>query len=1063
MVIILFAAFLILLIESTFAIIDDDISWKNSSFSVSSNPLESEILRSFSFERYSVNEAGVLSIPMSAEEHHRYITVEMEPGDAHRDSDGSFGLSQFASSAQIVGCASLVFSVPVSIGSSRSTFNLIVDTGSTTMAVASSRCTGCHVSPLWSASSSTQQQYTAGPVTSIYASNTGWSGQAYKDSVSIGSASATLIFSSIDSTQGSFFQSAGCDGSSRGNTNQGIMGFAYSRLALPPTQGFFQQWQSQTNGANIFTIQMCQRSGNLWIGGYDNQYKGRFRWTPIVDTIWYSVHINSVSVNGQTLSLSSTQLNPGDSAVDSGTTMTILPSALYTSIVNSISSNSAFVNAFGSSFLTAGYCSKPRNGHTITQLNNELPRITYNFGGINGDTPLSLTLNPISSYLYVIQSGNTWLVCPGLVNGGNNGAVFGYTFMNQFIVAFDVGMNRLGFAPCDNCNGYDSNGIPYGSPPGIVTGGIITDTDSYNTPPVRIVQPPVTQRPSTSAPVTSTTAPTCSVAVWWQTSTYGSCSKSCGGGTKTRSVTCLNMAMMAVSDSLCACSNAKPASIDSCNTNECVATPMYVSSVLLNDSSSALSAPFEGVVEISFNMSSPDTSTHVDTVMIWIQTNSNSLPTYISRSTSVSYLKDTAGINVAQGSYLWTIDSSLTAGPYQIAVGISSTSYQVASTLTLYDPCANACDSTTETCQNEYGEPVCTSIPTTIPPTLPSTVLPSTDVPSTDVPSTSDATTSSSISVSNSTTNTNTTDLSGTSTPTNVAFCLNGGTLLNESTTSTCTCSPEYSGDICEMLSTPLKFYFYYSYSSMEGQENQLIALILTDIAYSLNISTSHIYINSISNGTYTVVDVSLSCDTHDSSCTSELLNGWISQIRVLVNDSHSRLYMGLAGHRVAKVDIPIIQETSSSSSLNNNTNNRSVPLWAIGLITSVAVLVSMMVSVYMYYKYWYTKSKGKHQQQTVQPSSYTPKPDISKEEEEIESSDKLSELKLERMIELNRPKRLEKSTSSSGIAMLKRGQIGGVSEATDPVSPYVDSNIPASPYLDEFTRNISEHVVHIN
>ena len=72
---------------------------------------------------------------------------------------------------------------------------------------------------------------------------------------------------------------------------------------------------------------------------------------------------------------------------------------------------------------------------------------------------------------------------------------------------------------------------------------------------------------SGTKPATSQTCGTACTTYSWNTGAWGACSKSCGGGTKTRSVTCKSSDGKTVSSTYC--SGGKPSTSQSCNTQAC--------------------------------------------------------------------------------------------------------------------------------------------------------------------------------------------------------------------------------------------------------------------------------------------------------------------------------------------------------------------------------------------------------------------------------------------------------------------------------------------------------------
>lgn len=226
------------------------------------------------------------------------------------ESSSKWGLQSINDVTLLGGCAQNDFAIQVTVGNS--TLNCILDTGSTTLAVASDRCTSCRgIHPLYVPSSGMVDQNIA--VSSKYGDGSGWTGRALLDYVSVpalpaNTPSTGLIFAAIDVELKGFFSASPCPDMNQAITYQGIIGFAYASIAVEGTQGFWTQLQ-QSNGntiPNVFTIQMCLTSGRLWMGGYDtNFFTSNLQYTSVIDTSYYVVDLSTMGVGGQATGLTS--------------------------------------------------------------------------------------------------------------------------------------------------------------------------------------------------------------------------------------------------------------------------------------------------------------------------------------------------------------------------------------------------------------------------------------------------------------------------------------------------------------------------------------------------------------------------------------------------------------------------------------------------------------------------------------------------------------------------------------------------------------------------------------
>ncbi|MGD0524506.1 MAG: pepsin-like aspartic protease [Polyangiaceae bacterium] len=338
-------------------------------------------------------------------------------------------------------CApSLVYMAPATVGSQ--SFQLLVDTGSTTLAVASSACSGCGVTPEYTPGSSAVDEHQT--ATSQYGTGS-WTGEIYQDTVALGSAATPVKLAAID-TQSDFFQDFTC-------SMQGVAGFGPAGAALPGTNAYFDDLVASAKMPDVFATQLCDGSGTLWLGGYDpSAATGAPQYVPLasgaLSDVYYSVSLTSVTVAGTTVPIATKQF--ADSVVDTGTAGFLLQTSAYDALTAAIQSDAAFTEALGSSFFASqtGGVACAASTATKAALDAALPPLTLTFGSV------SIQAAPTDSYLFPYM-GKAW--CSSLVTDPSVSSelplasIIGSPMLRSSIVVFDRAKNRIGFAPHAPC------------------------------------------------------------------------------------------------------------------------------------------------------------------------------------------------------------------------------------------------------------------------------------------------------------------------------------------------------------------------------------------------------------------------------------------------------------------------------------------------------------------------------------------------------------------------------------------------------------------------------------
>ena len=585
-----------------------------------------------------------LALPLSTSKSSPFQVTSTAPPVNPTSSSHTFSPLQASypeAVATLSGCSNVDFAAQVYVAG-QGPFTLIVDTGSTTMAVVSQSC-NCNVTPIFNTAGLTPTIDNE-KLTGTYADKSSWTGDGYYGAVSIGdplsggSLPVAITFATID-TSNNFVGNDSCGVSQAArNWHQGIIGFAYPAIAIGGTDSWFTKYVAATGITNEFTIQMCvtasgQSAGNLWLGAYDQDYvAGQFTFVPIVAEQHYNVYLNSITVNTQSSSGTSTTLpyssstygpcndltgNTYCAVIDSGTTYLSLPSTALASLIAAIQADPAYQAAFGGSdVLASGRCYSTGSFASQNVLNAQLPTLSLSFGATSSSKDnVVITINAINGYVVISydDNGNAYY-CSGLGTTGTNAAILGYSFMAQFTVRHDIANSQIGFAPTAMCG--------------------------------------------TAAPMLPNYR--------WTAGAWSTCSLGCGGGVQWREVICDDIWNNTHPDLLCSngFAGAKPAVSQACNIQTCsIGGSGEVTGVSID---SATIAP-GNTYTITYTYSGQPSF-----VALYLLPNGSatSLPLYITRNASVA-----AG--VTPSTYQYTVPPTVPIGQYLIGgyVAYPSTGY----------------------------------------------------------------------------------------------------------------------------------------------------------------------------------------------------------------------------------------------------------------------------------------------------------------------------------------------------------------------------------------------------
>jgi Eukaryotic aspartyl protease len=348
----------------------------------------------------------------------------------------------------LTGCGGPGYAASFAIGSQ--TFELSVDTGSSTLAVASTLCSNCDVSP----------SYAPGPkatddkeqISQTYAIGS-WDADIYTDSVQLsgGPAAVTMDFGAIE-TQTGFFVGGGCGLGSVAYAPQGIVGFGPPDLAIMGTDSFLSKYFASGTMRRLFAAEFCPMGGQLMVGGMDavrGAVNGPTVYTPMANSRYYGVALDDVALGGATLGFGPSDF--GVAAVDTGSSVLALPSHVYQALASKLANDGAFMSAFGGKTSWLGTTTCVPSSMTREELDAQLPQLTLTFPKVGGGT-IALARTATQSYLAPTSSNETEYYCSGIYeNPTATGTILGTAAMLGEMVIFDLDNLQIGFAPQTYC------------------------------------------------------------------------------------------------------------------------------------------------------------------------------------------------------------------------------------------------------------------------------------------------------------------------------------------------------------------------------------------------------------------------------------------------------------------------------------------------------------------------------------------------------------------------------------------------------------------------------------
>jgi hypothetical protein len=344
----------------------------------------------------------------------------------------------------------LSYTGPVTIGGQAE--QCIMDTGSTTLGVASNTCANCDVTPVYTPGASAVDQHAEG--SSTYADGTGWSGEIYKDFVQLGTAGdVDMRFVAMGSSSG-FFRSFTGTGDAE---YQGILGLGPLTNAIGGTDAYTATIFTAGEPSE-FAFQLCPDTGTMWVGGVDGSAEA----AAPAQTAMIGLEEGFYGVNTDVISLGSGSSFGSASdfgiatIIDTGTSIAFIPPTPLAALTAAIQGSEKFKTVFPNGQDLGSDQGCPTSTLTAAEIDADLPPLHVAFPDANGSDSVLVDLPATHAYLVAGGQGS-W--CFGFedstdLTGGQGPALslFGDSLLNSWVVDFNVGTTTMGFALESGCD-----------------------------------------------------------------------------------------------------------------------------------------------------------------------------------------------------------------------------------------------------------------------------------------------------------------------------------------------------------------------------------------------------------------------------------------------------------------------------------------------------------------------------------------------------------------------------------------------------------------------------------